>query len=93
MLDCQKLYDLMDEVGVKSMRELSIRSRIPYTTLIYMRDGHDMEVSTLVTLANFFKVPADYLIDSTYGVLTISDTSSRFIHSTNLYEATVLSMM
>ena len=93
MLDCQKLYSLMDEMGVKSMRQLATAARIPYTTLIYMRSGHDMEVSSLVGLANFFKVPADYLIDTTYGILTVTDTSSEFTKSTNLYEVTMLSMM
>ena len=93
MLDCQKLYELMDEVGIKSFKELSLATRIPYTTLNYMRTGHDMQVSTLVELAKYFGVPIDYLINSTYGVRTYTENKTKYLDTTNLIEATILYTM
>lgn len=93
MLNCQKLYELMCEKGVKSIKELSSLSRIPYTTLVYMKTGHDMQVSTLVQLAKFFQVPIDYLVNSTYNICTLNRERIKSIDTTNMAEAVVLSMM
>ena len=93
MLNCQKLYELMNEIGVKSIVDLAKRSRIPYTTLNYMKTGHDMQVSTLVELAKFFEVPVDCLINSSYEIVTYNNNKAIYTGTNNFYETIVTSMM
>lgn len=93
MLNACKLYELMNELGIKSIKQLSKETKIAYNTLMYMLSGHDMHVSTMVELSNFFKVPIDYLVNSTYGVLKVSENREEFLNTSSVIEATVLGML
>lgn len=93
MLNACKLYELMEETGIKSLKQLSRETKIAYNTLIYMVEGHDMHVSTLVELANFFKVPVDYLINTTYGITIIQENNDIFLDTSSVLEATFLKML
>lgn len=93
MLDVQKLGELMKEKHVKSKLQLARLSKIPYSTLIYMFQGHDMQVSTLVELSKFFGVPIDHLISKNYGVVTITEKENIFVDTSSIIEATVSTMM
>lgn len=90
MLDVIKLLDLMKEKEIHTLKELSDCTMIPYTTLSYMKTGHDMFVSTLVELAKFFNVPVDYLIKKSYGIVTLNDRGMTFYDSTSYLEVEML---
>ena len=93
MLNVCKLYELMSELDIKSIKELSLKTKIAYNTLIYMVNGHDMHVSTIIELSNFFKVPIDYLVDSAYGIVVIDENSESFLNTSSILEATFLKML
>ena len=93
MLNVAKLRELMKEMGVRSIVDISERTKIPYSTLNYMLQGHDMQVSTLVELSKFFEVPVDYLIKKSYGIVTYTEDGEIYHDTTSLIEATVSSMM
>lgn len=93
MLNLKKLYELMAIRNVKNVYELSKAVKIPYTTLSYMVKGHDMHVSSLVEIAHFFNVPIDDLIGKHYGITVVSDDKEILCSTTNIYEATMSSMM
>lgn len=93
MLNICKLYELMDEKGVKSIKSLSFNTKIPYNTLMYMINGHDMYVSTLVELSKYFNVPIDYLISKSYGIEVVDDESSEFLPLSSILEATLIKMI
>lgn len=93
MLNVSKLYELMGEVEIKSLKQLSNETKIPYNTIIYMIDGHDMHVSTIVELSRFFKIPVDYLINTSYGICVVDDNKEEFIKTSSVIEATFLEMM
>lgn len=93
MLNNQKLKELMKEKNIKSKRQLSKMSKIPYSTLIYMFEGHDMQVSTLIELSKFFGVPIDHLISKNFGVVALTEKGNIFVDTSNIIEATVSTMM
>lgn len=93
MLDTSKVFELMEEKDIKSRLELAILSKIPYSTLIYMLQGHDMQVSTLVELSRFFGVPVDHLINKNYGIVAYSEDKSVYVDTASIIEATVSTMM
>ena len=93
MLDGEKLKELMREKNIKNVRELSYQTGLSCTTLYYMIAGHDMYVSSLVTLSKFFDVPIDYLVKKYYGVMCYSEDKQIFINTSSLIEATFQSMM
>lgn len=93
MLDNEKLYELMEEKDIKSKMELSRRTKIPYSTLIYMFQGHDMQVSTMIELSKFFNVPIDHLVSKSYGIVSYTQDKVFFINTSSIIEATVSSMM
>lgn len=93
MLNICKLYELMNELDIKSLKQLSSKTKIPYSTIMYMMEGHDMHVSTIVELAKYFKVPVDYLINTSYGICVIDDKNEQFIKTSSVIEAAFLSML
>ena len=93
MLDMNKLNELMVIKNIRNVYALSKAIKIPYTTLSYMVKGHDMHVSSLVEIAHFFNVPVDDLIAKSYGIAVISEGEEKLCSTTNIYEATVSSMM
>ena len=93
MLNKRKLYELMQEKNIKSLKQLSKNTKVPYNTIIYMVDGHDMHVSTIVELARFFNVPVDYLINTSYGITVVSETDEEFIKTSSVLEASFLKML
>lgn len=90
MLNLEIFRELMAEKSIKGIMELSRQAKIPYTTLLYMLNGHDMHVSTLVELAKFFGVPVDYLINKSYGILVCTENDCRFFETTSFLEASEL---
>ena len=93
MLDADKLKELMKEKEIKNVKELSLKTGLSYTTLYYMIAGHDMYVSSLLTLSKFFNVPIDYLIKKYYGVMCCSENKEIFVPTSSLLEATFKTMM
>ncbi len=93
MLDVKKIFELMKIREVKNVYELSKVTKIPYTTLSYMIKGHDMHVSSLIELAHFFNVPLDDLVQKYYGIITVSDNKIVKWSTTNIYEATMSSIV
>ena len=97
MLNVTKLKEIMKEKGIETMRELSDKSNIPYTTLYYIMKGHDMNVTTLKLLADFLKEPLDSLIeDECNYVLYIDDGDKvycKHIKASSNYEVMTKYMM
>ena len=56
-------------------RQLSIGANIPYTTLdgIAKKGGHNIQLTTLIKLADFFQVSIDYLVGREDYQLTLVD--------------------
>lgn len=93
MLNIKAIWELMNVKEIKSLYELSVKTKIPYTTLNYMFRGHDMHVSSLIELAHFFNVPVDDLINKYYGFTVFTDDQMIECATSNVYEATVSTMM
>lgn len=93
MLNLKIFYELMSIKDVKSILELSRKTKIPYTTLKYMIAGHDMHVSSLIELSKFFNVPIDHLINKYYGITGYKEDKIINYSTSNIYEATLSSMM
>lgn len=93
MLDVKKIFELMQYKDIKNIRTLSLKAKIPYTTLSYMFSGHDMHVSTLIELSKFFNVPMDYLINKSYGIVSYTDKEQIYVPTSSIIEATVKVMM
>lgn len=83
----------MDEKEIKNIYELSKKTKVPYSTICYMIDGHDMQVSTIIELARFFNVPIDYLVSRSYGIECCKENGSIFLDTTNFIEAAVSTWM
>ena len=93
MLNETKLRELMSEKGITSFRKLSELTKIPYTTISYMINGHDMFLSTAVEIAKFFQVPVDYLVNKSYGVVFLKGETERKVDTSSLIEATFVTMV
>lgn len=93
MLNTKNFYELMKLKGVRNISELARKTKIPYTTIGYMLSGHDMHVSSLIELAHFFKVPIDTLINKSYGITVFTEDDIIECPTTNIYEATMSTMM
>jgi len=93
VINLGKFYDLMKDKGVTSIRELSDETKIPYTTLHYMLNGHDLYVGNAVELAKFFGVPVDYFINKSYRVVSFTNDKVFYFPTSNLIEATALYVM
>lgn len=93
MLDVNKLWELMEEKEVKNYYTLSKETNIPYSTLLYMIEGHDMQVSTIIELSRFFNVPMDYLVNKPYRILTVTQEKLVFLNTSSLLEAAVSSTL
>lgn len=61
----EKLEYLMKNDNISNLRELSNKSKIPYTTLkgFYTRGTDNIQKSTLKKLSDFFNCTLDYLVD------------------------------
>lgn len=59
----EKLETLMKSKGIDNLNELSLQSKIPYTTLkgFYTRGTEKIQRTTLNKLADFFDCTLDYL--------------------------------
>ena len=55
MLNAKVIHELMKIKGIRSIHELALETKLPYTTLNYMFKGHDMHVSSLIELAHYSK--------------------------------------
>ena len=97
MLNSDKLYELMEAKGVKSLRILSHESGVAHTTLYYMINGHDMNVGTLAMLARYFKEPLDSLVNRSYQYVLLTErrgkTYSNKIKASSMYEVVAKYMM
>lgn len=60
-----KLELLMKNKNIKNLHDLSIKSKIPYSTLrgFYSKGTENIKLPTLKTLAKFFNCSIDYLAD------------------------------
>lgn len=83
----------MNVKEVRNVYELSKVTKIPYTTLNYMIAGHDMHVSTLIELSRYFNVPIDSLINKSYGITVFREEDTINTRTSNIYEATMSTMM
>lgn len=92
MLDMKMLKKLMDEKEIRNIKELSIKSSIPYTTLIHIFSGNDLLASTLIELAKFFEVTLDELVNKDYELVTYTAGSIIKHKSTNIYDITAKKM-
>ena len=88
MLNIIVIDKLMKEKKIKSIKELSNKSHIPYTTLIHIFSGNDLLVGTLIELAKFFEVTCDELVNKDYEIVTYNNNNIIKHKSTNIYEVT-----
>lgn len=60
-----KLENEMKLAGIKNLHELSVKSKIPYSTLrgFYTKGFENVKLQTLIALKNFFGCTLDYLCD------------------------------
>lgn len=60
-----KLEKEMKLLGIKNLHELSVKSKIPYSTLrgFYTKGYEKAKLPTLIALKNFFGCTLDYLCD------------------------------
>ena len=60
-----KLEHLMERNEIKNLHELSIKSKIPYSTLrgFYTKGTDNIKLPTLKSLARYFNCSIDYLAD------------------------------
>ena len=87
MIDTNYLESLLKEKNIKNKKELSLKTGIPYTTIIHLFKGGDTKVSTLIELAKYFEVPIDYLVFKNYQLITINNKGTCKKHrTTNIYE-------
>ena len=97
MLDVENLKIIMRKKGFKSLRELSKKSGVPYSTINYMIAGHDMCISTILNIANVLNEPLETLLKPSHNYMLFDDkngkTLCRNIKANNLYEVTLLYMM
>lgn len=89
MLNLKVFYELMEYKGIKNVKELSRKCKVPYTTINYMILGHDMYVSSIIEIARFFNVPIDYLINKSYGIRRVSEEKEEIISTTSIIEAAI----
>lgn len=83
------LLELMKEKDIPNMSVLARLTKIPYSTLNYMLMGHDMQVSTLIQLSQFFNIPVDYLINKPYKAVVYTENSKEYLPTMSLIEALV----
>ena len=93
MLNKIVLRELMNDMYIKSLRELSKRSHIPYSTLNRMIQGYDMHVSSVIELSRFFKVPLDVLINKSYKFIGVTQDREILYDTSNLMEVTLKMML
>ncbi len=89
MLNKNKLKKLMKDKYIRSIRELSNKTRIPYSTLNRMMQGYDMHVSSVIELSKFFEVPMDALISKSYGIMSYTQDKEIYFDTTNIIEVTL----
>lgn len=97
MLDAEKLLFIMKSKGIKSMKELSLKSGVPYSTLNYMINGHDMYLGTLANIAKCLKEPIESFINMAHNYIVFyeqfGEVQYKNIKANNLYEVTARYMM
>lgn len=97
MLDVTNLKNILKTKGFKSLKELSKRAGLPYSTLNYMLNGHDMYIGTLAIIARTLNEPMDSFINlsNTYVIYYEKDGEvySKNIIANDLYEVTCSHMM
>lgn len=86
MLNIERLYELMRNRGIETLAELCRKARVPYTTLNYMINGHDMHVSTVLQIAKYFEVPIDDLIYRNYRLITVREDETIFTNLSNVFD-------
>ena len=80
MLNAKVIHELMKIKGIRSIHELALETKLPYTTLNYMFKGHDMHVSSLIELAY-------------YGFTIFKENETIECPTSNVYEVTLSIMM
>ena len=97
MLNVENLQLIMKAKGVNSLKELSIQSGVPYSTLNYMLTGHDMFIGTLANIAQSLKEPLDSLVNIPQRYIIYyqkeGTTVYRKIDANNIFEVTARYMM
>lgn len=93
MLNKNKLKELMKDSYVKNIRELSNKTRVPYSTLNRMMQGYDMHVSSIIELSKFFEVPMDAMISKSYGIMSYTQDREIYFECTNIMEVTLEIML
>lgn len=89
MLNVKAIKELMRDMHINNVSTLARVTNIPYTTLNYMFNGHDMKVGTIIELSKFFGVPIDYLISKPYNVVVYTDKGEEVLETASLIEAMV----
>ena len=97
MLNVENLKIIMKAKGVNTLRILSEKSGIPYSTLNYMMNGHDMYIGTLANIANALNEPIETFINMSHAYVIYYEKEgvlcSKNIIANNLYEVTACYMM
>lgn len=93
MLSKAKIKNLMKDRNVRTVRELSKKSHVPYSTLNRMIQGYDMHLSSIIELAKFLNVPVDNLINKGYSIYWYSDYEVIDTDTSNFYEVTLKMML
>ena len=97
MLDVGNLKKIMLAKGINSLKELSMKSGVPYSTLHYMLSGHDMYVGTIAMIARTLNEPIESFINiaNTYIIYYEKEgvVHRKNIVANSLYEVTACYMM
>lgn len=86
MLNIERLYELMRDAGIETLAELCRKVKVPYTTLNYMINGHDMHVSTVLQIAKYFEVPIDDLIYRNYRLVIVREDGIIFKNVSSIFD-------
>lgn len=93
MLNTKRIHEMMKEKNIRTRKELAKMTKIPYSTMTYMFQGNDMNLSHAIELAKFFQVPIDYIVNPGYAVASVTDKGILYHDTTSLKEALVSSTM
>ena len=97
MLNVENLKAVMEAKGVNSFRKLASASGVPYSTLNYMINGHDMYIGTLANIANTLNEPIETFINMSHSFVIYYEDDGiihrRNVDANNLYEVTARYMM
>lgn len=86
VLDIDKINILMDELEIDDWKELAKRASIPYTTLLYMLDGHSLYVKNALKLAEVFGVPLDDIIEKNCEIEVVNEKGYRKLKTDDIMD-------